>query len=261
MNKKITCGTRAIIENRKVGQEHFILRFRSAFHENDTAPGQFVSVKVDSPLMVLRRPLSVFDIEGNELSLFYKVVGSGTQALSQKKPGEKLDVLEVLGKGFTIDVQGRSVALVGGGMGVAPLFYLAKVLRKRKKDVHVYLGAQTAKEIFFEDGFQKMGCHVCVTTDDGSRNICGTVCCGLEPDCAKKSFQMIYACGPRSMLKAVSFIAEKAGIPCEVSLEEVMGCGFGVCLGCAVKVKDKENPYKMVCKDGPVFHAEDIDWK
>ena len=257
------CSERKIIGNEKLGKDYYLLKYESQFSEKSIVPGQFISISLNSEAMVLRRPFSIFDVNSNVVSVFYKKVGKGTCILAEKKKGELINVLEVLGKGFSFYDKDRSLAVVSGGIGVAPLYFLAKRLRSMEKDVFIYLGARTELELFFEDDLKKMGCSVCVTTDDGSKNICGTVCCGLEPDCEKNNFDRIYACGPKPMLKAVAGVADKANILCEVSMEEVMGCGFGVCLGCAVKIKTKETDpiYKMVCKDGPVFDSQEIDWE
>ena len=257
------CGKRKILTHKEIVPGHYLLSYESFYSEDEIVPGQFISIKVDPLATVLRRPFSIFDIRGQELFVFYKAVGTGTCLLAEKKPGDSIDVLEVLGHGFSQSAEEDSLALAGGGIGIAPLFLLAKRLRGKGKQVSVYLGAQTADGIFWEEEFRDMGCQVCVTTDDGSRNICGNICCGLEPDCVKNNFQRIYACGPQAMCRSVVQVAGKAGIICEVSLEEMMGCGFGVCLGCAVKVKSKGNgpAYKMVCKDGPVFDANEIEWE
>jgi len=237
---------------------HYILSFISGFENKSIIPGQFISIKVKEGSMLLRRPFSIFNVEDGKVFIFYRVTGKGTKILSEKKPGDELDILGILGNGFSIDDRNKTFALVSGGMGIAPLFFLAKILLKKGKEVFFYIGGKTESEIFFEKELTDLGCNVCVATDDGSKNIRGTVCDAFEPECKKRRFSIIYSCGPKEMLKKVALIAEKEKIPCRISLEEVMACGFGVCLGCAVAVKRGGTKYKMVCKDVPVFEADEI---
>ena len=213
----------------------------------ENRPGQFVNVRLDG--LFLRRPISVCDCENGVLTLVYKVVGRGTDAMTKLAPGEELDVLTCLGNGYCLDRAGDSPLLIGGGVGVPPMYMLAKELVKRGKAVSVILGFNTADEIFYEDEFLALGCDVTVTTADGSYGVKGFVTDALPEKCS-----YYYACGPLPMLKAVVKSVPTSG---ELSLEERMGCGFGACMGCSIETK---NGPKRVCKEGPVFRGEELLW-
>ena len=185
------------------------------------------------------------------LTLIYKVVGDGTRTMSQLQPGATLNILTCLGNGYNLDKAGEHPLLVGGGVGVPPLYYLAKQLRVKGKPVRVILGFNTKEEVFFEDEFRRLGCEVTVTTADGSYGIKGFVTAAL-PFEGELEGSYYYACGPLPMLRA---LIQAAGTTGEVSMEERMGCGFGICVGCTIKTK---NGYKRVCKEGPVFEAGEI---
>ena len=262
-----------IIENKKVAPRYYRMRIESAYLGRKAKPGQFIEVRCsDENEPLLRRPLGVHRIAKGGIEILYEVVGKGTELLAQKKRGESLDVIGSLGNGF--DVRGqmsevrsqkpevRSQILVAGGVGVAPLFSLAEELvhGNRKKPI-VIIGAKTKSQILCEAEFKKLGCKVVVSTDDGSRGKRGFVTDALKTfllTTNNQELRTIYACGPTPMLKAVADIARTRHIPCQVSLEERMACGVGVCLGCPVKIKGQG--YKMVCKDGPVFDAKEITW-
>ncbi len=212
-----------------------------------TAPGQFVNLRLDR--FYLRRPISVCDLEGDELTLVYKTVGEGTSAMSRLKAGEHLDVLSGLGNGYDMSCSGDEPLLIGGGVGVAPLYLLARRLRAQGRAVAVILGFNTADEVFFEDRFRELGCSVTVTTIDGS---CGRR--GFVTDALPDSCSYVYTCGPEPMLKAVFRAVAASG---QFSFEERMGCGFGACMGCSCKTV---TGYKRICKDGPVLRKEEILW-
>lgn len=213
-----------------------------------TACGQFVNIRLDG--LFLRRPLSVCDREGNVLTLIYKVVGKGTRQLSLMQPGEKLDVLTGLGNGYDLSLSGSHPVLLGGGVGVPPLYLLARELLAQGKQVSVVLGFNTAAEVFYEEEFRALGCQVTVTTADGSRGIRGFV-----TDAYPEQYTYFYTCGPEPMLKAVWRTAKTQG---QMSFEERMGCGFGACMGCSCKTIAG---YKRICKDGPVMKKEEILWE
>ncbi len=213
-----------------------------------TAPGQFVNVRIDG--LYLRRPVSVCDRDGDLLTLIYKVVGSGTEAMSKMKKGEKLDLLTGLGNGYGTGVSGDAPLLLGGGVGVPPLYLLAKTLIEEGKKVSVILGFNKKDEIFYENEFKDLGCFVTVTTVDGSYGRKGFVTDAL-PD----NYSYYYACGPLPMLKAVYKACKTGG---QLSFEERMGCGFGACMGCSCKTV---TGYKRICKDGPVLYKEEILWE
>ncbi len=212
-----------------------------------TAPGQFVNIKLDG--LYLRRPISVCDCEGDTLTLVYKVVGKGTEQMSRMEKGQ-LDVLTGLGNGYDTSVSGDNVLLIGGGVGVPPLYMLAKRLIAEGKCVSVILGFNTKDEIFLEKEFKALGADVTVTTVDGSYGIKGFVTNAMDCD-----YTYFYTCGPEPMLKAVYNTSKTEG---QFSFEERMGCGFGACMGCSCKTV---TGYKRICKDGPVLRKEEILWQ
>ena len=213
-----------------------------------TSAGQFVNVQLSGKF--LRRPISVCDVNGDELTLVYKVVGAGTRQMSEMQVGDTVDVLSGLGNGYDTTKAGEQVLLLGGGVGVPPLYLLAKNLLKAGKTVSVVLGFNKADEIFFEDEFKALGANVTVTTADGSYGKKGFV-----TDALPESYDYFYTCGPEPMLKAVYKATKTSG---QFSFEERMGCGFGACMGCSCKTI---TGYKRICKDGPVLEKEEILWE
>ena len=213
-----------------------------------TRPGQFVNLKLEG--LYLRRPISVCDLEGDTLTLIYKAVGRGTQQLSRMEPGVTIPVLTGLGNGYDTALSGDRPLLIGGGVGVPPLYLLAKRLRAEGKNVSVILGFNTAGECFYEAEFRALGCAVTVTTVDGSRGVKGFVTAALPAD-----YTHVYTCGPEPMLKAVYRAISTGG---SFSFEKRMGCGFGACMGCSCKTV---TGYKRICKEGPVLQKEEILWE
>ena len=209
--------------------------------------GQFVNIQLSG--MFLRRPISVCDYDETTLTIIYKVVGKGTEAMSGMKPGEKLDILTGLGNGYDISLSGENPVLLGGGVGVPPMYNLAKKLIAEGKKVSVILGFNTQSEIFYEEQFKALGCDVTVTTVDGSYGVKGFV-----TDALPASYSYFYTCGPEPMLKAVYKATSTSG---QMSFEERMGCGFGACMGCSCKTL---TGYKRICKEGPVMKKEEILW-
>ena len=208
-------------------------------------PGQFVNIRVQGQF--LRRPISVCNIADGILTIIYKVVGVGTEAMSHLPVGTQLDVLTVLGNGYDLTKAGDAPLLVGGGVGVPPMYMLARQLREMGKTVRVILGFNTQDEVFYEEEFRAIGCDVTVTTVDGSHGVKGFVTNALD---GKQSYY--YTCGPLPMIKA---LIQAAGTHGEVSMEERMGCGFGACMGCTIQTT--QGP-KRVCKEGPVFPAGEL---
>jgi dihydroorotate dehydrogenase electron transfer subunit len=254
-----------IIENKKVAHGFYKIRIESAYLAKNTNPGQFLEVKCsDSNKPLLRRPLGAHRILKNGVEMLYEIVGKGTELLSNKNKGENLDIIGPLGNGFTLPRTSkhefRTPILIAGGIGVAPLLALAEKIALNRPGSHVIIGAKTKNGILCEKEFKDLGCFVMVSTEDGSKGHKGYATSILKHllktiNCQSSA---IYACGPCPMLKAVSQMARLINAPCQVSLEERMACGVGVCLGCPVKIKGQE--YKMVCKDGPVFNSEEIEW-
>ena len=213
-----------------------------------TASGQFVNIQLTGKF--LRRPISVCDYDDSTLTIVYKVVGKGTAQMSDMTAGEELDILTGLGNGYDLTLSGSKPVLLGGGVGVPPMYNLAKKLIAQGKEVSVILGFNTKSEIFYEEEFKKLGCTVTVTTVDGSYGVKGFVTTALE----SMDYTYFYTCGPEPMLKAVYKTSITSG---QMSFEERMGCGFGACMGCSCKTL---TGYKRICKEGPVMKKEEILW-
>ena len=220
--------------------------------EGDTGdmavPGQFVNIMVNG--FFLRRPISVCDCDGKTLTISYKTVGSGTERMSEMNVGKRLDILTGLGNGYDLSVSGDFPLLIGGGVGVPPMYLLAKRLISLGKKVSVIMGFNSRDEVFYENEFKKLGADVIISTVDGSYGKKGFV-----TDAMPKDYSYIYCCGPEPMLKAV-YKASETGA--QFSFEERMGCGFGACMGCSCKTV---TGYKRICKDGPVLFKEEILWE
>ena len=235
-----------IKENKKIAKNVFELKLEGNT-DAITKSGQFVNIQLDG--LYLRRPISVCDYSKNSLTLVYKVVGKGTEQLSQMEKGD-LDVLVGLGNGYETDNSGKEPVLIGGGVGVPPLFNLCKKLMAEGKKASVILGFNTKDEIFYEEEFKKLGVNVYVTTVNGEYGIKGFVTDALK----NINYTYFYTCGPEPMLKAVYNATTTSG---QFSFEERMGCGFGACMGCTCKTKYGN---KRICKDGPVLVKEEIIW-
>lgn len=213
-----------------------------------TACGQFVNIKLDG--FYLRRPISICDFDKETITLIYKVVGGGTEALSRMKKSESLDLLLSLGNGFDTSKSGHNPLIIGGGVGIPPLYALCKRLIAEGKKPSVILGFNTKTEIFYEDEFKNLGADVTVCTADGSYGIKGFVTDAMKD----LEYDYFYTCGPSPMFKAIESVAKTSG---QYSFEERMGCGFGACMGCTCKTKYGN---KRICKDGPVLEREEIVW-
>ena len=212
-----------------------------------TAPGQFVNIRLDG--LFLRRPISVCDCADGVLRLVYKAVGHGTEQMAAMRPGQTLDVLTGLGNGYDLSKAGDAPLLIGGGVGVPPLYLLARKLREAGKAVTVVLGFNRADEIILKEDFEALGCTVRIATLDGSVGVKGFV-----TDALPQGASCLYTCGPEPMLKAVYRATDCPG---QFSFEERMGCGFGACMGCSCKTV---TGYKRICTDGPVLEREEILW-
>ncbi len=240
-------GLYEIISNKKLAESIFEMILKGDT-SSITAPGQFINIKLDG--FYLRRPISICDYDDNTITIIYKVVGSGTEVMSKMNTGEKLDVLCGLGNGFDTSKSMDKPVLIGGGVGVPPMYNLCKKLIAEGKEVTVILGFNKKDEIFYEDEFKKLGADVKVATVDGSYGIKGFVTDALK--CTEYSY--FYTCGPMPMFKAIEYTATTSG---QYSFEERMGCGFGACMGCSCKTKYGN---KRICKDGPVLEREEIIW-
>ena len=218
-----------------------------------TKPGQFVQIAL--PGFYLRRPISVCDWQAAEegtLDLIYKVVGHGTEAMSAMQPGQELDIRPGLGNGLDVEAAGEKPLLIGGGVGVPPMYGLCKALLAAGKKPSVVLGFNTESEVFWKEEFEQLGVAVTVTTVDGTMGVKGFVTAAMDGD-----FDYVYTCGPEPMFKAIYKVLDEKGVSGQFSFEERMACGFGVCMGCSCKTKYGS---KRICKDGPVLVNEEIIW-
>ncbi|MTI79781.1 MAG: dihydroorotate dehydrogenase electron transfer subunit [Firmicutes bacterium] len=250
-----------ILSNNQLNNNHYLMKFNSGQLAAVAKPGQFLHVKcggTTDPL--LRRPISIHSVNKDDgvVGLLYRVAGKGTKLLSQKKPGEILDVMGPLGNGFTMPNTAEKVAVVGGGIGIAPLYYLLQKMTAENITCKAYLGARTAAELLVVENIKKLGIDIQLASDDGSTGFHGPVTELLKD---APNIDRLYTCGPLPMMKAVAQLAGERGIPTQVSLEERMGCGVGACLACTCRVKTAgDNQYKRVCADGPVFNAGEVVW-
>lgn len=246
-----------LINKEQIKEDLFKYTLQTENIAKNAKPGNFIEMKVaDTSTVFLRRPISIFNIDGNNIEVIFQVKGKGTKCLSEKQVGDEIDILGPLGLGtFEVDNFDK-VAIIGGGIGVFPLYELAKQLKGKTK-INTYLGFRNKDFVVVEDEFKAVSDNLIITTDDGSYGEKGFAIDSLKRD---EKPDMIYACGPLPMLKAVKAYADENNIKCQISLEERMGCGIGACLGCAVKViKNGEERYGHVCKDGPVFYSKDVE--
>ena len=235
-----------VTENVRIAENVYRMTLESPGLE-EMKPGQFVNLRLEG--LYLRRPISVYDSEKGKLCLIYKTVGQGTRQMAELENGEELDVLTGLGNGYDLSKAGGAPLLLGGGVGVPPLYLLARKLREAGKDVTAVLGFNTAAEVFGGEAFRALGCRVTVATADGS---CGAK--GFVTDVLPENYTYFYTCGPEPMLRAVYKRTKTSG---QFSFEERMGCGFGACMGCSCKTV---TGYKRICREGPVLEKEEILW-
>lgn len=265
---------------KKIKKDIYLLSFISGYIAQQSRPGQFIHIRVPSPEITLRRPFSIHKIVGNTVYILFRVRGKGTSLLSHYQKGDSLDLIAPLGRGFTIrpktrdqrrKVKGKKQkkgkiqnVMIGGGMGVAPLMYLAQTLKKYRgikshiKDM-VLLGGKTKEDIVCERGFKDLTFKVVIATEDGSRGIKGTAIRVLEKMLSSGALEHtvnVYACGPKEMFYSLAKVVKRyPEIDCQISFEQFMGCGLGICLGCAI---DTKYGYRRVCKDGPVFNIHEV---
>lgn len=240
-------GKFEILQNQALAKNVYELTLRGDT-SSITRPGQFVQIQLDN--FFLRRPISVCNVDGQTLTLIYKVVGRGTEAMTMLAPSAQLNLLTGLGNGYDLELCGQDPLLIGGGAGVPPMYLLARQLLEKGARVQVILGFNTKDEIFYEDKFRTLGAQVRVSTVDGSYGVKGFVTDAM----ADLAYSHVCACGPEPMLKAVYNACTTSG---QFSFEERMGCGFGACMGCSCETK---YGHKRICKDGPVLVKEEIIW-
>ena len=286
-----------VLEHKKVAPGHFILKLSSSQISQSARPGQFVQILCDDSLEpLLPRPFSFLDVDKKSFSILYHVVGKGTAILAKKAKGDTLSVLGPCGNGFEFEKNGKclsadalvaekiengsgkekKIILVGGGVGIPPLYHAAKELIQNKfpkKNIHIFLGARDKSLLLCEREFRALGVHLHLSTDNGSKGHRGFITDLLSNrlssilPASKASVgrhplsSILFTCGPTPMMKAVAGIAQQFSIPCQVSVEVPMACGFGACLGCAVTVKDRDtHRYAIACCEGPVFRGEELLW-
>ncbi len=266
--KKVYKDNYKILYNKLIAPKYYLMGLEVNGLVKCARPGQFVHIRCsDGFEPLLRRPFSIHRVKGvwskvEGIEILYEVIGKGTEILSKKKRGEKVDIIGPLGNSFMLPSAfslRTSAFLVAGGMGVAPLVFLAEELARQRTKTTVLIGAKTKRLILCEGIFKRLGAEVHIATDDGTYGFKGFVSELFKKKLSAVSYQLsaVYACGPEPMLRCIRDICKAHRINCQVSLEENMGCGLGACLGCVVKTR---NGYKRVCKDGPVFEAEGILW-
>lgn len=254
----------ARIVKKQKWRDYFLLTLKAAPIADKSVPGQFLMIRIspqNHPL--LRRPLSIHALQGDCIEIFFQIAGLGTSLLSQKEADDTLDILGPLGKGFSLDTASpqKNVALIGGGRGIAPLFFLAQELRRREIVPRIFYGGRTVDDLPLRERFSAAGFELICATDDGSWGFSGNISDCFSASLPEGKPEFIYACGPDAMLAAVAETAEKAKIPAEVSLEAVMGCGFGACWGCVKKIRTGEQAgWRKICEEGPVFSRDQIVW-
>ena len=249
-----------IIYNKEIKPGFWHCALNAPLISGESIPGQFVNIRLTSGLQpLLRRPFSIHRVNGHRIEVMYQVLGEGTRLFAKQRAGISLDIIGPLGNGFTIPSKSikKRIILVAGGMGVAPLVFLAQRLGVRKNTV--LIGARTKEQLLCEKDFIDAGCSVKIATDDGSRGFKGYVSELLKKELSAVNCQpsTVYACGPKPMLKEVAGITKRCRVSAQLSLEEHMACGIGACLGCVVNTR---GGFKRVCKEGPVFEADELIW-
>jgi dihydroorotate dehydrogenase electron transfer subunit len=256
----------ALIVRKKTWNGYVLLKLKSPRVARRAKPGQFLMVRVsDQPYPLLRRPLSIHEREGDGIEIFFTRAGVGTGILADRKPGETLDIIGPLGKGFAIGrgLKGKKVVLVGGGRGIAPLYFLAKELQAKGARPRVFYGGKTEADVPLLGKFARLKTEVFVSTDDGSVGYHGIVTDMLEKELKRAARPaQIFACGPDPMMRRVAEAAAERRIPTRLSLEAVMGCGIGACWGCVKKIRRGETAaWLKICEEGPVFDASEVIWE
>jgi dihydroorotate dehydrogenase electron transfer subunit len=259
-----------VVANKRLKGHNYLLSIRAPEIAEKVLPGQFVmAAEVTSqslPYPLLKRALAVYSVldekgRGGIITTLLKVVGTGTRRLATLETGDSISLIGPLGNGFDLGLaRGKISVIVAGGVGIASFYMLARHLQARGEEVRLVYGGRTARDLAVLEDFQSLGIPIFTATEDGSLGFAGMVTCGLENylQSLPKGDLVFYTCGPNPMMKAVSRLAAAKGIPCQISVEAKMGCGFGVCLGCTVKTRDG---FKLACKDGPIFDAADFVWE
>lgn len=253
-----------IVEKKSWGNYHLI-KINSPEIAREAAPGQFLMVRVsDTQQPLLRRPISLHDARDGTLEIFFQVAGLGTRLLAEKQVGSHLDLLGPLGRGFTVQHKpyGREVFCVGGGRGIAPLYFLARKLLESGLKPTIFYGGRTSDDLPLVEKFKQAGLEILFSTDDGSLGFHGLVTELVKKALENRAPAYLYGCGPEAMMENLALLCQEKGLPAEFSLESIMGCGFGACFGCVKKIKrNGQAGYLKICQEGPVFSLEEIIWQ
>lgn len=243
---------------------YYLLSLESLMIASEASPGQFVMVRIGTyPYPLLRRPFSIHSKNTESIEIFFQIKGVGTSLISQKKLNDSLDIIGPLGRGFTTseEFRGEEVVAVGGGRGIAPLYFLARSLHSQGAAVKIFYGAKTIEDLPLREKFEKDGFDIFCSTDDGSYGYKGLISDFLAQELEKLNPSFLFSCGPEEMMEKVARMAQERNIPAEFSLESFMGCGIGACWGCVRRIKKKEEEaWLKICEEGPVFSADEIIW-
>lgn len=255
---------KAVVLHKQTWKNYCLLGFGSESIAQQAQPGQFIMVRAnENTYPLLRRPFSIHSIQNGTVEIFFQKAGPGTTLLSMKEQGDNVDILGPLGKGFDVEnsLHEKSVALIGGGRGIAPLYFLAQRLRFVHALPRIFYGGKVLADIPLKHKFEEAGFEVLTSTDDGSLGFKGLVTELFRADLQSYSPSRIFACGPEAMMQKIDRIAQERNIPAEFSLESMMGCGFGACWGCVRKIKSETRvEWKKICEEGPVFSGRQIIW-
>ena len=255
---------KAVVLRKQTWKSYCLLGLGAEAIAQEAQPGQFIMVRPnENTYPLLRRPFSIHSIQNGSMEIFFQKVGPGTTILSQKEQGDSVDILGPLGKGFCLEnsLQENSVALIGGGRGIAPLYFLAQRLRRVHALPRIFYGGRTLADIPLKHKFEEASFEVLASTDDGTFGFKGLVTELFQVELQRYSPARIYACGPEAMMRKIDRIAQERNIPAEFSLESMMGCGFGACWGCVRKIRSKtQEEWKKICEEGPVFSGPQIIW-
>lgn len=247
----------AVVETKQVQKNIFIQKIYSPEIANSIKPGQFLNIRVSENVFpLLRRPFSICDVEDDNIFLMFNILGEGTRILSHKNPGELVDILGPLGNGFDLYGNFETAILVAGGLGSAPFPYVTRSLKKDKKNILSFVGGRTHEDVIT---YQLE--NIRQATDDGSLGFKGNVVDLLKDniDIFNKSSVKVFACGPNAMLKALKYFCIEHNVDCQISTESAMACGFGICQGCPIESTNNKDKFLLICKDGPVFNAKDVE--
>lgn len=256
--------SQALITERESWKEYYLLSLKSPAIAQQAKPGQFIMVRVNpQPYPLLRRPFSIHSRDEENVEIFFQKTGTGTSLLAQKEINDSLDILGPLGKGFRFDsgFKGKTVILVGGGRGIAPLYFLAQELAALGATAKIFYGAKSLSDLCLKDKFEKNDFELFYSTEDGTLGFKGLVSDLLVEKLPDLIPEFMYSCGPEAMMEKIARIASDKKIPAEFSLESIMGCGFGICWSCVRRIrKDSQEAWLKICEEGPVFPTEEIIW-